>query len=88
MMQTALYTTDIDTLIYWQKELKTESLLIESDEELLEQSAEHPDTIILADYDTVAARDADGHHHRFVKGRSAVVHGCIGRFHGSQAADS
>ncbi len=55
MMQTALYTTNMDTLIYWQKELKSDAQIIESDEELLELSVEHPDTIVLADYDTVAA---------------------------------
>lgn len=54
-MKTALYTTDIDTLTYWQKELDSEAVIIESDEELFEECKSNPTMITLADYDTVSA---------------------------------
>ncbi|MEA3372095.1 MAG: LuxR C-terminal-related transcriptional regulator [Campylobacterota bacterium] len=54
-MKTALYTTDIDTLRYWQKELETQAVIIESDEELFEEFKSNPTMITLADYDTVSA---------------------------------
>lgn len=54
-MQVAIYSLDIDVITYLQKQLEGQPFtLFESDEELFETIAEHPDTIVIIDYDSVA----------------------------------
>lgn len=50
-MKLALYSNDFDTILYWQKQLDSEADVIETVDEL----SVLEDTVILADFDTVAA---------------------------------
>ena len=54
-MTLGIYSTDFDTITYWQKQLPgRDVLIIDSDEELFELAQTEPDALIVADYDSVA----------------------------------
>jgi two-component system, NarL family, nitrate/nitrite response regulator NarL len=76
-MTIGIYSLDIDTITYLQKQLQhLNMLIIESDEELSAILAEDADTIVIFDYDTVAPTANRLIHEDRVPSRMVVLERC------------